>query len=43
MNMKAERDVYSVARLNSEARMLLEAGLPASSSIRASLFRRATE
>jgi exodeoxyribonuclease VII large subunit len=29
MNMKAERDVYSVARLNSEARMLLEAGLPA--------------
>jgi exodeoxyribonuclease VII large subunit len=29
MNMKAERDIYSVARLNSEARMLLEAGLPA--------------
>jgi exodeoxyribonuclease VII large subunit len=28
MNMKAERDVYTVARLNSEARMLLEAGLP---------------
>ena len=27
--MKAERDIYSVARLNSEARMLLEAGLPA--------------
>ncbi|MBK9250993.1 MAG: exodeoxyribonuclease VII large subunit [Proteobacteria bacterium] len=29
MNMKAERDIYTVARLNSEARMLLEAGLPA--------------
>jgi exodeoxyribonuclease VII large subunit len=29
MNMKAERDIYSVARLNSEARMLLESGLPA--------------
>jgi exodeoxyribonuclease VII large subunit len=28
MQMKAERDVYSVARLNSEARRLLEAGLP---------------
>jgi exodeoxyribonuclease VII large subunit len=29
MNMKAERDIYTVARLNGEARMLLEAGLPA--------------
>ncbi len=29
MQMKAPRDVYSVARLNSEARQLLEAGLPA--------------
>jgi exodeoxyribonuclease VII large subunit len=28
MNMKAERDIYTVARLNSEARLLLEAGLP---------------
>ena len=27
--MKAERDIYTVARLNSEARMLLESGLPA--------------
>jgi exodeoxyribonuclease VII large subunit len=29
MNMKAERDIYTVGRLNNEARMLLEAGLPA--------------
>ena len=29
MQMKPQRDVYSVARLNSEARQLLEAGLPA--------------
>jgi exodeoxyribonuclease VII large subunit len=29
MNLKVERDIYSVARLNSEARMLLESGLPA--------------
>jgi exodeoxyribonuclease VII large subunit len=29
MQIKASRDVYSVARLNSEARQLLEAGLPA--------------
>ncbi len=28
MQMKPQRDVYSVARLNSEARQLLEAGLP---------------
>ena len=27
--MTAERDIYTVARLNGEARMLLEAGLPA--------------
>jgi exodeoxyribonuclease VII large subunit len=29
MQMKPQRDVYTVARLNSEARQLLEAGLPA--------------
>jgi exodeoxyribonuclease VII large subunit len=29
MNARAERDVYSVARLNAEARLLLESGLPA--------------
>ncbi len=29
MQMKAPRDVYTVARLNSEARQLLESGLPA--------------
>jgi exodeoxyribonuclease VII large subunit len=29
MQMKAPRDVYTVARLNGEARQLLEAGLPA--------------
>jgi exodeoxyribonuclease VII large subunit len=29
MQMKAPRDVYTVARLNSEARQLLETGLPA--------------
>ncbi len=29
MNMKAERAVYTVGRLNAEARMLLETGLPA--------------
>ncbi len=29
MQMKASRDVYTVARLNSEARQLLESGLPA--------------
>jgi exodeoxyribonuclease VII large subunit len=29
MSVKDERDVYTVARLNGEARMLLEAGLPA--------------
>lgn len=28
MNLKAERDIYSVARLNAEARLLLESGLP---------------
>jgi exodeoxyribonuclease VII large subunit len=28
MNMKAERDIYTVARLNGEVRLLLEAGLP---------------
>jgi exodeoxyribonuclease VII large subunit len=29
MNARAERDIYTVARLNAEARMLLESGLPA--------------
>lgn len=29
MNKKAERDIYTVARLNAEARLLLETGLPA--------------
>lgn len=29
MNLKAERDIYTVARLNAEARLLLESGLPA--------------
>jgi exodeoxyribonuclease VII large subunit len=29
MQLKAQRDVYTVARLNGEARQLLEAGLPA--------------
>jgi len=29
MSVKAERDIYTVARLNGEARLLLEAGLPA--------------
>jgi exodeoxyribonuclease VII large subunit len=29
MQIRAQRDIYTVARLNSEARMLLEAGLPA--------------
>src|SRR5512139_127115 len=29
MNTKAERDIYTVARLNAEARLLLESGLPA--------------
>jgi exodeoxyribonuclease VII large subunit len=29
MNMKAERDIYTVGRLNATARMLLEEGLPA--------------
>ncbi|MDQ2639726.1 MAG: exodeoxyribonuclease VII large subunit [Pseudomonadota bacterium] len=29
MNARAERDIYSVARLNAEARLLLESGLPA--------------
>ncbi len=29
MNVKAERDVYTVSRLNGEARTLLETGLPA--------------
>jgi exodeoxyribonuclease VII large subunit len=28
MNVRAERDIYTVARLNAEARMLLESGLP---------------
>ncbi len=28
MNLRAERDIYTVARLNAEARMLLESGLP---------------
>src|SRR6186713_2473569 len=28
MQMKAPRDVYTVGRLNAEARMLLESGLP---------------
>jgi exodeoxyribonuclease VII large subunit len=29
MNARAERDIYTVGRLNTEARMLLESGLPA--------------
>jgi exodeoxyribonuclease VII large subunit len=29
MNARAERDIYTVGRLNAEARMLLESGLPA--------------
>lgn len=29
MNLRAERDIYTVGRLNAEARLLLESGLPA--------------